>query len=82
MAGALLFAEKIRQMAALFDFGLRDVGIFYSRAEIQRTIDDFPAFFEHGSAEKIAICEHTNRDTKKQEVGFIFELRELSIFKN
>jgi hypothetical protein len=34
---------------------LRDVGILYSRAVIQRTIDVSPAFLEHGSAEKIAV---------------------------
>jgi hypothetical protein len=39
LAGALLFDEKIRQSAALFWFGLRDVEIPYSRAIIQRTID-------------------------------------------
>jgi hypothetical protein len=32
-----------------------------------------PAFLEHGSAEKIAVCTHTNRDLNKQEVGFIYE---------
>jgi hypothetical protein len=37
LAGALLFDEKIRQSAPLFWFGLRDVGILYSRAVIQRT---------------------------------------------
>jgi hypothetical protein len=31
-----------------------DVGIFYSRAVIQRTIVVFRAFYEYGSAEKIA----------------------------
>ncbi len=63
--------EKIRRSAALFWFGLRDVGIlqiFYSRAIIQRTIVDSPAFL----AEKIAVWIHTNRDPNKQEVGFIF----------
>jgi hypothetical protein len=55
MAGALLFDEKVRQSAALFWFGLRDVGILYLRAVIQRTIDVSPAFLEHGSAEKIAV---------------------------
>jgi hypothetical protein len=45
LAGALLFVKKIRQRAALFWFGLRDVGLFYSRAVIQSTIVDFPAFF-------------------------------------
>jgi hypothetical protein len=72
LAGALLFVEKIRQRAALFWFGLRNVGIFYSRAVIQRTIVDFPAFLEHVLAEKIAVCAHTTRDPNKQEVGFIF----------
>jgi hypothetical protein len=47
--------EKICQSAALFWFGLQDVGILYSRAVIQRTIDVFPAFLEHGSAEKTVI---------------------------
>jgi hypothetical protein len=55
LAGTLLFDEKICQSAALFWFGLRDVGILYSRAVIQRTIDVSPAFFEHGSAEKITV---------------------------
>jgi hypothetical protein len=43
LAGALLFDEKIRQTAALFWFELWDVGIFYSQAVIQRTIDVSPA---------------------------------------
>jgi hypothetical protein len=47
MAGALLFDEKIRQSAALFWFGLRDVGILCSPAVIQRTNDVSPAFLEH-----------------------------------
>jgi hypothetical protein len=55
LAGALLFDEKIRQRAALFWFGLRDVGILYSQAVIQKTIDVSPAFLEHGSAEKISV---------------------------
>jgi hypothetical protein len=55
LAGALLFDEKIRQSAALFWFGLRDVGILYSRAVIQRTIDVSSPFLEEGSAEKIAV---------------------------
>jgi hypothetical protein len=55
LAGALLFDEKIGQSAALFWFVLQDVGISYSRAVIQRTIDVSPAFLEHGSAEKIAV---------------------------
>jgi hypothetical protein len=55
LAGALLFDEKIRQNAALFWFGLRDVGILYSQAAIQRTIDVSPAFLEHSSAKKIVV---------------------------
>jgi hypothetical protein len=55
MARALLFDEKIRQNVSLFWFGLRDVGILFSRAGIQRTIDVSPAYLEHGSAEKIAV---------------------------
>jgi hypothetical protein len=54
--------------AALFWFGLRVVGFiqtFYSRAVIQRTIVDSPAFLEHGSAEKIAVCAHTTSDPNK-----------------
>jgi hypothetical protein len=68
LAGALLFDEKIRQSAALFWFGVRDVGylqIFYSGAVIQRTIVDSPAFLETGLAEKIAVCAHTIRLPKK-----------------
>jgi hypothetical protein len=52
LAGALLFDEKIRQSAALFWLGFRDVGILYSRAVIQRTIDVSPAFLEHDSVER------------------------------
>jgi hypothetical protein len=52
-------------------FGLRCVGIFYSRAVIQRKIVDFPGVLDHGSVENIAVCTHTNRDPDKQEVGLI-----------
>jgi hypothetical protein len=45
LAGTLSFVEKICQRAALFWFGLQDIGIFYSQAVIQRTIVDFPVFF-------------------------------------
>jgi hypothetical protein len=55
LAGALLFDEKICQSAAQLWFGLRDVGILYSRAVIQRPIDVSPAFLEHGLAEKIVV---------------------------
>jgi hypothetical protein len=75
LAGAFLFEEKICQSAALFWFGLRDVGIlriFYSRAVTQRTTVDSPAFLGHGLAGKIAVCAYTNRDPNKQEVGLFF----------
>jgi hypothetical protein len=58
LAGALLFAGKIRQSTALFWFELRNGGtlqIFYSQAVIQTTIVDSPAFSETGLAEKIAV---------------------------
>jgi hypothetical protein len=51
LAGALLFDEKMRKIAALFWFGLRDVGTVYFRAIIQRINDFSPAFL----AEKIAV---------------------------
>jgi hypothetical protein len=55
LTGALLFDDKICQGGALHWFGLRDVGIPYSRAIIQKTNDVSPAFLEHGSAEKITV---------------------------
>jgi len=55
LVGALLFDEKIHQSDALFWFGLRDVGILYSQAVIQRRVDVSPAFLEHGLAEKITV---------------------------
>jgi hypothetical protein len=39
LAGTLLFAEQIRQSAALFWFGLRNVEVLHSQAAIQRTIE-------------------------------------------
>jgi hypothetical protein len=65
LAGACLFDEKIRQNVALFSFGLRDVGILYSQAAMQRPIVDFPAFLETGLTEKIAVCDHTTRDPNR-----------------
>jgi len=53
LPGSLLFDEKICQSAALFWFGLRDVGILYPQAVIQRKIDVSPSFLKHGLAEKI-----------------------------
>jgi hypothetical protein len=55
LAGTLLFDEKIRQSAAQFWFGLRNVEVLHSQAAIQRTIDVSPAFMEHGSAKKIVV---------------------------
>jgi hypothetical protein len=51
LAGALIFDEKSAKV--LLNFGL--VGVLNSRAVIQRTIDVYPAFLEHGSAEKITV---------------------------
>jgi hypothetical protein len=68
LAGALLFDEKISRSAALFWFGLRDVGIlqiFYLCPILQRTIVDFTAFLEPGLAKKILICAHTTSLLKK-----------------
>jgi hypothetical protein len=55
LAGTLLFDEKIRQSAAQFWFGLRNVEILHSQAAIQRTIDVPPEVLEHGLAKKIAV---------------------------
>jgi hypothetical protein len=78
LAGTLLFDEEIRQSAALFDFGFRDVGILYSRAVIQRTIDGSPAFLEHSLAEKITVRAHANRDPKQVRGWFIFSMKLLT----
>ncbi len=89
LAGALLFVEKsAKGLHYRYWFRLRDVGIFqifYSRALIQRTIVDFPAFLEPGLAKKIPVCAHTYRDPNKQEAGFIFvwsSSEPWSLFKN
>ncbi len=63
---------KIPPKCSSIWFGSQDVGILYSWAVSQRTIDVSPAFLEHGLAEKIAVWAHANRDPNKQEVGFIF----------
>jgi hypothetical protein len=44
--------KKIRQSAALFWFGLRNVEVLHSQAAIQGTIVVPPEFLEHGSAKK------------------------------
>jgi hypothetical protein len=67
LAGALLLDEKIHHMTALFWFILQDVGILHAGAVIQRTVVVSPAFLEHGSAEMIGVCAHTNCDPNKQE---------------
>jgi hypothetical protein len=45
LVGALLFDEKIHQSAALFWLGLRNDGILYLQAAIQRTIDIISRIF-------------------------------------
>jgi hypothetical protein len=61
---------KTNRPKVLLYFGL-DCGMLeffkylYSRAVLQRTIVDFPAFLETGLAEKIAVCTHTTRLPKK-----------------
>jgi hypothetical protein len=65
LAVALLFAEKIRQSAALFSLDCGLLVLFFSQAVIPRTIVESPAFLEHGSSEKIAECAHTSRDPNK-----------------
>jgi hypothetical protein len=47
----------------MLNFGL-DCGLLVS---ISRTIVVFPAFLEHGSAEKIAIYAHTTRNPNKED---------------
>jgi hypothetical protein len=47
--------KKSAKVLLSFRFVLRDVGILCSQTVIQRTIDDSPAFLEHGLAEKIAV---------------------------
>jgi hypothetical protein len=64
--------KKSAEVLHYFGLDCGDGGIlqiFYSRAV---TIVDSPAFLEHGSAEKIVVCAHTNHDPNKQEIGFIF----------
>ncbi len=85
MAGGLLFHEKIRQSAALFWFGLRDVGIlqiFYSRAAVQRTNVDYPAFLETGLAEKIAVCPCAEKYSRRLEVFLYEAAQNFELFSN
>jgi hypothetical protein len=64
--------EHFYLMKNLPKFGLRDVGILYSRVVIQRTIDVSPAFLKHSSAGKNMVWAHASHDPNKHEVGFIF----------
>ncbi len=62
--------------AAVFWFGLRDVGnlqIFYSPAVLQRTIVYYLAFLEPGLAKKIAVCALTTVCRRNRRNGFLYE---------
>jgi hypothetical protein len=61
----------MKKSAALFWFGLWDVGILYSQVVIQRKIESLTHFWSTGSVEKITVWAHANHDPNKQEVGFI-----------
>jgi hypothetical protein len=70
LAVTLLFVEKSAKVLLYFglDFGVLVFSqIFYSPAVIPRTIVDSPAFLDHGSAEKIAVCGHTTRNPNKED---------------
>jgi hypothetical protein len=59
-----LFDEKLHYFG--LDCGMLELfKIFYSRAVIQRTIVDSPAFLETGLVEKIAVCAHSTCLPKK-----------------
>jgi hypothetical protein len=64
------FDDKIHQKVALFWFGLRDVGILYSQAVIQRPIVYFPAFLETGLAERLRLV--TIYNPRSQQVGGLY----------
>jgi hypothetical protein len=78
LAGALLFDKKIRQSDALFWFVLWDVGILYSRAVIQRTINVSPALVRRKRSrfEHMQTVIQTSRrlDSYLHEVAQNFEL--------
>jgi hypothetical protein len=59
----------------VFWFGLRDVGILFSRAIIQITTDVSPTFLEHGSVERSRI-EHmqTVIQTSRRLDSFLHEV--------
>jgi hypothetical protein len=59
---------KSAKSAALERFGLRDVGILYSRAIIQRKTDVSPSFWSMVQRKR----PHANLDPSNKEVGIIF----------
>jgi hypothetical protein len=63
LAGALSFDEKIRQNAALFWFGYGMMEFFTCKPQPKEQLISLP----HGSAQKIAVCAHANREPNKQE---------------
>jgi hypothetical protein len=63
---------------------LRIVGflhVFYSQAAIPRTTFDSPSFLEHGSAEKIPVCDHTTRDRNREDGKRHFCIKRLRTLK-
>jgi hypothetical protein len=52
--------------------------IFYSRAVIQRTVVESHTLLEHGFAEKIAVCAHTNHVLNNQGLdSFLYEAAQI-----
>jgi hypothetical protein len=68
-AGAALFVEKSAKGLLFFGLDCGMLDILVTRV-IQRTIVGFPAFFKHGTAEKIAVCAHTNRVKQLRTLNF------------
>ncbi len=56
----ILWKNPPKCRSTVFWFGLRNDGIFYLRAAIQRTVDISPAFLEHSSVKMIAVWAHAN----------------------
>jgi hypothetical protein len=69
------FDEKIRQSAALFWFGLRDIGILYSQAIIQITIDVSLPYFCNTVRQKMSRFEYmqTVIQTSRRLDSFLHE---------
>jgi hypothetical protein len=65
----ILFDEEIRKSAALFWFGLQDVGILYSRAVVQGIID-LSRIFEARLGGKIAVWVRANHDLHEAAQNF------------